>query len=246
VIVRPCAVDHPRNHPLVATWRARSDLYETLERWNAALNDADQAVAKLKAKNATLDQGHAVRYQLVRILSRAAEAGAIDKLDDYLTRWELAFGMGDIEAGYLLAEYYGRRPTEDLARTLEQLKKIAYRACPTRARTRPASSKSLSISSNTRLAKPATPLALRHASTAIACGSKNTPPPPHGPVGNRAAPHAAAPDDPCELRDQIIDAATHELLIGATVVLEGAKHTTEKIGITDATGRFAFTDLRST
>ena len=77
---------------------------------------------------------------------------------------------------------------------------------------------------------------------ALGCGSK-TPPPTNEPVGNRAAPEAATPDGPCELRGQIVDSATNEPLIGATLVLEGAKHTSEKVGISDENGRFVFTDL---
>ncbi|HEY5949117.1 MAG TPA: tetratricopeptide repeat protein, partial [Kofleriaceae bacterium] len=106
-------------------WRARGAIYEVVKRWGSAVSDTDHAVALLGA--ASRDAGHAARYQLVRILVTLAEmrdfsgADEANQLEDRVAQWELAFGKGDLIAGYLLAEFYGSSPNARHAAVLEQL-----------------------------------------------------------------------------------------------------------------------------
>jgi hypothetical protein len=104
-------------------WRARGAVYEAGGRWSAAVHDTDKAVALLGA--APRDVGHAARYQLIRVLTKAYEEyGAEGGLPDQLGDWEMRFTLhDDLMSGYLLAEYYGRQPSSEMLITiLEQLR----------------------------------------------------------------------------------------------------------------------------
>lgn len=108
-------------------WRARADTYETLEKWSAAYNDAVKAASLIRGRS--MDEGHAIRYQLVRILGRWREyesSAGSTHLAIALDKWTAAFEAEppDIEAGYLLAEHYGRSPSADSLETLAKLRTL--------------------------------------------------------------------------------------------------------------------------
>ncbi|HUS27899.1 MAG TPA: tetratricopeptide repeat protein [Kofleriaceae bacterium] len=114
----------PKNAEL---WRARADVHETLEHWEDAFADATKAATLVKGR--TLDEGHQVRYQLVRLLSRWAEHetdGENTHEAAAVRAWTRDFVAEppDLEAGYMLAEYEGRSPSADSLAALERLHKL--------------------------------------------------------------------------------------------------------------------------
>lgn len=125
VYTRALAKDATR----AALWRARSDVRLTLEQWEAAETDARKAIALVP--HARMEDAHDIRYQLVRVLTQAAEREVWDdehnRMERAITEWEKAFfaPVPDLDAGYMLAELYGRNaPSEDLLRVLQQLRTL--------------------------------------------------------------------------------------------------------------------------
>lgn len=70
-----------------------------------------------------------------------------------------------------------------------------------------------------------------------ACGSRA--PEPSPPVGNQATtPAEPAPPARCLLRGVVVDAASGEPLLGATLVFTGAQLTGERVLLSDEAGQF--------
>jgi tetratricopeptide (TPR) repeat protein len=104
-------------------WRARGAVYEAGDRFTSAASDTDHAVALLGT--ATRDAGHAARYQLIRILLASSAGYEEDTLGDLVADWELKFALeGDLVTGYLLAEYYGRRPDSNHLQILKRMHEL--------------------------------------------------------------------------------------------------------------------------
>jgi tetratricopeptide (TPR) repeat protein len=109
-------------------WRARADVHLTMSHWNDAEADARKAVELVSGK--PMDVAHDIRYQLVRVLTQSAEHEVWDdnsRMERAITEWEKAFFAGepDVDAGYMLAELYGRTaPSDDLLRVLVELRKL--------------------------------------------------------------------------------------------------------------------------
>lgn len=110
-------------------WRARSDVRLTLSQWEDAEADARKAIALVS--HAKMDDAHDIRYQLVRVLTQSAEHEVWDdennRMERAITEWQKAFFAlePDLDAGYMLAELYGRNaPSEDLLRVLQQLRTL--------------------------------------------------------------------------------------------------------------------------
>jgi tetratricopeptide (TPR) repeat protein len=110
-------------------YRARADAHETLEHWEDAYVDAQKAVALIGGQ--TLNEGHQIRYQLVRLLSRWAEHEQTMESEDThesaaVRQWTRDFQATppDLEAGYMLAEYEGRSPSPESLDALERLHKL--------------------------------------------------------------------------------------------------------------------------
>jgi tetratricopeptide (TPR) repeat protein len=125
VYTRALAKDDTR----AALWRARSDVQLTLGQWEAAEADARKAVALVS--HAPMDDAHDIRYQLVRVLTESAEHEVWDdetnRMERAITQWHKAlFALEpDLDAGYMLAELYGRNaPSEELLRILQQLRTL--------------------------------------------------------------------------------------------------------------------------
>lgn len=108
-------------------WRGRAAALDELGRTEDAIVDATHAVKLLGP--VPYDKGHDVRFRLVHIVTTQAKR---DNDDDevepitHLIEWDDAFfgKRADRIAGYLLAEYYGRRPDERLLRVLERMHKL--------------------------------------------------------------------------------------------------------------------------
>jgi tetratricopeptide (TPR) repeat protein len=125
VYTRALAKDDAR----AALWRARADVQLTLAQWEAAEADARKAIALVP--HARMEDAHDIRYQLVRVLTQAAEHEVWDdetsRMERAITEWQKAFfaPVPDLDAGYMLAELYGRNaPSEDLLRVLQQLRTL--------------------------------------------------------------------------------------------------------------------------
>lgn len=109
-------------------WRARADVHLTMSHWNDAETDARKAVELVSGQ--PMDAAHDIRYQLVRVLTQSAEHEVSDddsRMERAITEWEKAFFVRepDLDAGYMLAELYGRTaPSDDLVRVLVELRKL--------------------------------------------------------------------------------------------------------------------------
>jgi tetratricopeptide (TPR) repeat protein len=109
-------------------YRARAEVHETLEHWEDAYVDAQQAVGLIKGRS--LDEGHQIRYQLVRLLSRWADQEEQESEDTHeaaaVRQWTRDFQATppDLDAGYMLAEYEGRSPSPESLLALERLHQL--------------------------------------------------------------------------------------------------------------------------
>ena len=111
----------PKNAEL---WHARARIHESAKHWGAALADAETAVALIGTM--PKDPGHAIRYQLVRLVIHADEDQHWNQIVETAEKWHAAFDGDppDIAAGYMLAEFYGRQPSASLENTLSRLHQL--------------------------------------------------------------------------------------------------------------------------
>jgi tetratricopeptide (TPR) repeat protein len=110
-------------------WRGRAIALAGLGRHSEARVDAAHAVKLLGV--VPYETGHEVRFRLVHLVREEAIQDAFGddtvEPDSWLQTWDKAFFVtkpADLQAGYLLAEYYRRRPDEQLARVLERLHEL--------------------------------------------------------------------------------------------------------------------------
>ncbi len=110
-------------------WRGRAMALAGLDRHSEARVDAAHAVELLGL--VPYDQGHEVRFRLVHLVREEAIQDAFGdesvEPDAWIQTWDKAFFASkrtDVQAGYLLAEYYRRKPDEQLARVLERLHEL--------------------------------------------------------------------------------------------------------------------------
>jgi tetratricopeptide (TPR) repeat protein len=92
----------PKNPEL---YKGRAALYESKKEYAEALADLDEVLRLVDVKDRSARRD--ARRRMVQVLLRTQ-----GREMEYRTRWALAFGRrpADVEAGYFLVEYYGKRP----------------------------------------------------------------------------------------------------------------------------------------
>jgi HEAT repeat protein/tetratricopeptide (TPR) repeat protein len=102
-------------------YRGRAQLYESQKKLVEALADWEKALSLIPAKERAKRRD--VQRRLVQVIARAGGS----KESDYRTKWERDFTKKtppDVEAGFFLVEYYGRKPVPDGSQPRETLARL--------------------------------------------------------------------------------------------------------------------------
>ena len=100
-------------------YKGRAGLHETEKRYKEAIADWDRVLALVGTKPSDRLARRDARRHKVQLITRWGAQEAIYRKD-----WEAKFKAGEVEAGYFLVEYFGRRPQKgEPVATLEQLRK---------------------------------------------------------------------------------------------------------------------------
>jgi tetratricopeptide (TPR) repeat protein len=116
------AIEKDETNP--ALWKGRALALAEREHWYPAITDAEHAIALLGP--VSFEQGFETRVALVRILGKMMEtegASSYATIRGYLVRWSTAFRTAkpDLQAGYLLAVYFGIHRSDSLVPLLRRL-----------------------------------------------------------------------------------------------------------------------------
>nr|MDQ3369696.1 HEAT repeat domain-containing protein [Myxococcota bacterium] len=103
-------------------YKGRARVYETKKSWPEAAADWEKVLALLGSKPTDRLARREARRNYVTVITRWGAKETAKR-----TEWESKFAAGDVEAGYFLVEYYGKRPKkgEPIATLVALRKKVA-------------------------------------------------------------------------------------------------------------------------